>query len=148
MTSIPRSHGRQSNSGFTLLELIIVIALIGLLATIAMPAFKQVPRKSKEAVLKTNLRTIRDALDQHYADKGHYPPSLEALEDEGYLRKIPKDPFTHSAETWVVEYEELDAEFEPAETDLPEGGEPGVFDVHSGYEGAPPEDEGPPYSEW
>lgn len=139
---------RRPETGFTLLELIIVLAIIGLLASIAMPAFKEVPRKSKEAVLKTNLHTIRDALDQHYADKGHYPPSLEALVDEGYLRQVPEDPFTDSRETWVIEYEELDPELEPAETDLPESGEPGVFDVHSGYEGAPPEGEGPPYSEW
>jgi general secretion pathway protein G len=145
--SAPRSRGER---GFTLLELIIVIAIIGILATIAMPAMKDVPRRASESVLKQNLRTLRDVIDQHYGDKGFYPPSLEALVETGYLRKVPVDPITKSSETWVVVYED-DAE----ETDIgrsvdvevlgPEG-EPGVVDIHSGSDRLSLD--GQPYSEW
>lgn len=140
-------HARTSReAGFTLLEMIVVVALIGILAAIAMPSLKPVPQKTKESVLKTNLRTIRDALDQHYADKGHYPATLEALEEEGYVREVPRDPFTKSSDTWVLEYEERSFDDFPAETDLPEDGEPGIFDVHSGFEGESLD--GTPYGEW
>ena len=124
--------GRQS--GFTLLELIIVIAIIGILATIAMPALKNVPIRAKESVLKTNLRTLRDMIDQYYGDKGKYPTSLEALVDEGYLRKLPIDPMTKSTETWVPVYEESDPDHPPAETDS-DPASPGIVDVHSGAPG-------------
>ena len=92
-------HNRNREHGFTLLELIVVVAIIGILATIAMPALKNVPPRTREAVLKTNLRTLRDVIDQHYGDKGKYPTSLEALVEEGYIRKIPQDPITKSSET-------------------------------------------------
>ena len=148
LRSGPRSRGER---GFTLLELIIVIAIIGILATIAMPAMKDVPRRASESVLKQNLRTLRDVIDQHYGDKGVYPPSLEALVETGYLRKVPVDPITKSSETWVVVYED-----ELEETDIgrsvdvevlgPEGGEPGVVDVHSGSDRLSLD--GQPYSEW
>lgn len=132
--------------GFTLLELIVVVAIIGILATIAMPALKDVPRRAAEAVLKSDLRTFRDVIDQYKADKGTYPPSLQALVDEGYLRAIPMDPITKSTETWVVVFEEVDPELEFAETDLPEGGQPGIIDVRSGSEATSLS--GEPYSEW
>ena len=89
-------------SGFTLFELMIVIAVIGILATIALPNLRNVPRRANEAALATNLRTMRDVIDQHLGDKGHYPPSLEALVSEGYLRAIPIDPLTDSDSTWVL----------------------------------------------
>lgn len=149
-TAVARAPGpvtrARREAGFTLLEMIVVIALIGILATIAMPALRPVPTKAKEAVLKTNLLTIRDVLDQYHADKGHYPSTLDALVEDGYLRKIPIDPFTKSSESWVLEYEEVDPELEPAETDLPDDGAPGIFDVHSGAEGESLD--GTPYSEW
>jgi general secretion pathway protein G len=141
-----RRAARAAQSGFTLLELIIVVAVIGILATIALPRLLHTPERAKEAVLKTNLRAMRDVLDQFYADKGHYPPSLETLVEEGYLRTVPVDPITRSKETWVPVFEEVDLDAAPAETDLPEGGGPGVMDVRSGAPGAGPD--GTPYSEW
>lgn len=124
--------GSGASAGFTLLELIIVIAIIGILATIAMPALKDVPRRAAESILKNNLRTLRDVIDQHYGDKGKYPKSLEALVEAGYLRKIPIDPITKSSSTWELVYEEADPDRPKAETETDEEGGPGVVDVHSG----------------
>ena len=132
--------------GFTLLELIIVVAIIGILATIAMPALKDVPRRANEAVLKTNLHTIRDLIDQYYGDKGRHPTSLQQLVEEGYLRKIPIDPITKSNDTWIFDYEEVDPDNPPPETELNPEGEPGIIDVHSGAPGNSLD--GTPYSEW
>jgi general secretion pathway protein G len=129
---VTRRPTSSASAGFTLLELIIVIAVIGILATIALPNLRQIPRRAQEAVLKTNLRTIRDSIDQYFADKGVYPPSLEALVEEEYLRALPLDPMTKSHDTWVEVRAELDEE--AAETDYGEEGEPGVEDVHSGAE--------------
>jgi general secretion pathway protein G len=133
--------------GFTLLELIVVIAIIGILATIAMPALKNVPLKARESVLKTNLRTLRDVIDQHYGDKGRYPTSLEALVEQGYLRKLPIDPITKSSETWVPVFEELDPENPPPESEGGETAGPGIIDVHSGSPLISPFD-GTPYKDW
>ena len=121
------------------------MAIIGILATIAMPAMISAPQKAKEAALKTDLRVFRDVIDQHYGDKGFYPPSLETLVEEGYLRRVPDDPLTRSNETWVLILEEVDFEDTPAETDLPEDGQPGIMDVRCGAEGTTLD--GTPYSE-
>lgn len=136
---------RQREHGFTLLELIVVIAIVGILATIAMPAMKDVPRRANEAVLKTNLHTFRDVIDQHYGDKGKYPTSLQSLVDTGYLRKIPMDPITKSRDTWIPIYEEINPDSPPAETES-EDGQPGIVDVRSGS--AAISLDGTPYSEW
>jgi general secretion pathway protein G len=137
---------RRPDAGFTIIELIVVIAIIGILATIALPRLKDAPRRAEEAVLKTNLRAMRDAINQFHADKGHYPPSLDTLVEEDYLRTVPMDPITNSTDTWQVEYEGFDSDDEPAETDRPESGEPGIMDVWSGAEGVSVS--GEPYSEW
>jgi general secretion pathway protein G len=136
---------RQRQRGFTLLELIIVIAIIGILAAIAMPKMKDIPRHANEAVLRTDLRTMRDVIDQHYGDKGRYPESLQALVDAGYLRAIPIDPITKKSDTWVVVYEDVDPDH-PPEGDEGVGAKPGVIDVHSG---SPLKAlDGTPYGEW
>ncbi len=123
--------------GMSLLELIIVMAIIGILAAVAVPLLKNAPRRAQEATMKQNLRVMRDAIDQHYADKGHYPPSLQALVEEEYLRAIPLDPITRSNDTWVevfAEFPGLSDEDPWAETDLSPFGDPGIDDVHSGSE--------------
>jgi general secretion pathway protein G len=136
---------RRPPTGFTLIELIIVIALIGILATIVMPSLTNQPTRAKEAVLKTNLRTMRDVIDQYKGDTGHFPTSLDDLVAERYLRSIPRDPIAKTTE-WDVEYESIDSENLPAETELPGEGQPGIIDVHSTSDGLSLD--GEPYSSW
>ena len=123
--------------GMSLLELIVVMAIIGILAAVAVPLLKNAPRRAQEAALKQNLRVMRDAIQQHQADKGHYPPSLQALVEAEYLRTVPLDPITRSTDTWVevfAEFPGLSDEDPWAETDLSPFGDPGIEDVHSGSE--------------
>ena len=93
-------HG--GSAGFTLLELITVMALMGILAAIALPNYRVAIVQSKEAVLRENLFRFRDLIDQYYVDKGQYPATLEALVEDGYLRKLPEDPMTQGADWTAV----------------------------------------------
>ena len=123
--------------GYTLLELMIVVAIVGILVTLAIPMFQQSAMKAKEAALKQNLFTMRAVIDQFYADRGDYPESLESLVEEKYLRALPVDPFTKSATTWNEIYEEQEeGDDSPA----------GVYDVKSGSDGLALN--GTPYKEW
>jgi general secretion pathway protein G len=110
-------------TGFTLIELLVVLAIVALLLTIAVPRYFGSLDRSKEAVLKEDLFQMRDAIGKYYGDKGKYPETLDALASEKYLRKIPVDPITDSATTWVP--------VAPAD----DRGTTGVFDVKSGAEG-------------
>ena len=111
-------------AGFTLIELMIVMAIITTLAGIGTALYTNSLTRSKEAVLREDLFRMRDAIDQYYADKNKYPPSLEALVSEKYLRAVPVDPITNSADTWQTT---------TAEPDLGNpAGDVGIFDVKSG----------------
>jgi general secretion pathway protein G len=124
MTTILR---RRRQAGFTLIELLVVISLISILAAMAVVQYRNSINRTKEATLKTNLFRMRDAIDQYYADKGRYPASLDALVSEQYLRRIPEDPFTQSADTWQTV---------PAETDPGNpSADPGIYDIKSGAQG-------------
>lgn len=119
---------RGSSLGFTLVELLVVMAILGILVAIAVPQLKNAPIKAKEATLREDLFTFRSCLDQYYADKGHYPDSLQTLVTDKYIRKIPIDPFTKSADTWKVTMEEPDSSDTASQSQDP----PGVIDVKSG----------------
>ena len=134
-STTPGEARRQA--GFTLIELVTVISIVAILAAIALPNYKMAIIQSREAVLKENLYRLRDAIDQYYVDKGQYPSSLEVLVDEGYLRKLPKDPITQDSD-WTPVYSEPDPD-NPTET-------PGVYDVKSTSEA--PSLAGTPYNEW
>src|SRR5215813_7962492 len=120
---------RSQMSGFTLLELLVVMTIIGILAAIAVPALRDSPQRARESALREDLFTMRSVIDQYHGDKGAYPADLQTLVAAGYLRKIPVDPMTKSAETWVTALEEVSTDA-ASSTDTP--ATPGIIDVHSG----------------
>ncbi len=125
MVGLFRSSYRR-HSGFTLIELMVVMALIVILASVALTMYGNSITRSKEAVLKEDLFRMRDAIDQYYADKNQYPNDLQALVSERYLRAVPQDPFTQSADTWQTVMSETDLSNPQAQS--------GVSDVKSGSE--------------
>ena len=132
---------RTGEHGFTLIELIIVLSIIGLLVGLGLPTYKSATVKARETVLKENLFILRKLIDQYAQDKGKYPASLQTLVQDSYIRAIPVDPVTHLATTWV-EVRELPSPEEPMLTEMP-----GVIDVKSGSEAKSPID-GSPYNTW
>ncbi|MFG6464468.1 type II secretion system protein [Roseateles sp. DXS20W] len=121
--------------GFTLIELIVVMAIVALLASIAAPRYFNSLQKSKETALLQSLTVMRDAVDQFAADKGRYPESLQELAEARYLREVPEDPLTGSRDSWV----EL-----PPPTDMQASGR--VWDVRSGAAGRSAD--GRLYADW
>jgi general secretion pathway protein G len=132
--SAHRSPLTGHQQGFTLLELLVVMTIIGILAAVAIPALRDSPQRAREAALKEDLFTMRSTIDQFHGDKGYYPPDLATLVSDGYLRQIPIDPMTKSRDTWVVAYEELEPTAEDA-APPEESPTPGIVDVHSGATG-------------
>ena len=130
--------GREASAGFTLIELIVVATLIAVLAGMGVVQYRHAVVRTKEAVLKEDLFRMRDAIDQYYADKAKYPDSLETLVTEGYLRQVPVDPTTNSADTWQTVLADPDVEDPTAEV--------GIFDVKSGSEGTSVD--GSAYADW
>ena len=120
-----RSDSR-STPGFTLIEIIIVFALIGILVGLALPRYQHSRRKAQEAVLKEDLFQMRKLIDQYYSDKGKYPAALRTLVEENYLRSLPIDPLTGSADTWQ------EIKDQPSYEEMVPGVEYGIVDVHSG----------------
>ena len=132
-----RNRGKQE-AGFTLMELMIVMMIIGVLTTLAIPSFVSVVRSAREAVLKEDLRVMRSAIDSYTMDKQKAPQSLDDLVQDGYLKAIPEDPMTKSKDTWVTDVS--DSLHTLDQTD------PGIDEVHSGSQDTGPD--GQAYSTW
>ncbi len=124
--------------GFTMIELLVVMTLIVILATMGMTQYKTSQIYAREAVLKEDLFRMRDAIDQYYADKGQYPSTIDALVSDGYLRKVPEDPFTKNSTSWQT----VPAEPNPTNPTA----EPGVYDIKSGSDQTALD--GTKYSDW
>ena len=134
----PRGLRRSANpiaAGFTLIELVVVLAIIALLVSIAVPRYFAHLERAKEATLRQDLSVMRDAIDKFYGDKGRYPEALDELVTARYLRSVPVDPITESATTWEVVGVPLDSEATGS-----------VYDVRSGAQGDGAD--GKPYTEW
>jgi general secretion pathway protein G len=119
--------------GFTLIELLVVLAIVSTLLLLVAPRYFHMIDASKEAVLRDNLRTVRDVIDKFYGDQGQYPDSLEELVEKKYLRTLPLDPMTESATTWRL-------------VPVPEGYKGKVYDIHSGSTNAT--QDGRKYADW
>ncbi len=128
----------RSTAGFTLIEMLVVVSLISILAGLAIAQYKHGTRLAQEAVLNEDLFRMREAIDQYYADKTQYPPDLNALVSEGYLRQVPRDPFTKSSDTWQT----VPSDADPTNPTV----QPGLYDVKSGSDQTG--EDGRKYSEW
>jgi general secretion pathway protein G len=132
------SRASRTEAGFTLIELIIVMAIIAILASLAVPKFASMIQNAKEAVLKEDLHVMRNAIDSYTMDKNKAPQSLDDLVEAGYLKSIPTDPMTHANDTWVTSTDET--------LDSVDQTEPGISDVHSGSQEVG--SDGQMYSTW
>ena len=128
----------RRQNGFTLIELMIVMVIITILAGIGLAVYGNSVKSAKEATLREDLFQMRDAIDKYYADKNHYPASLDALVEEKYIRAVPVDPMTKSRDTWQT----ILADPEPGNPSA----EPGIYNVKSGAEDTGLD--GTPYTEW
>jgi len=128
-----KSSLNRSAFGFTLVELLVVLAILALLISIATPRYFNGIDRAKESALKQDLATLRESIDQYYADKGKYPTALEELVTQEYIRNLPVDPITESAETWQVV-----PPVPPLEGD--------IYDIHSGATATAKD--GSKYSDW
>jgi general secretion pathway protein G len=129
---------RKRERGFTLVELMIVMLIIGVLAAVAIPSFISSIRNAREAALKEDLHVMRDAIDSYTMDKNAAPQSLDDLVQSGYLKKIPIDPMTHTADTWQTSSDDTYSDLDQTQT--------GINDVHSGSDEQG--SDGQPYSSW
>ena len=120
-----------SSRGFTIIELMIVVTIVGILATLAVPSYHAAIIKAKEGALRQDLFSLRDVIDQHRADKGKYPETIQSLISAGYLRRVPTDPITGATSTWQ---------------EMVDQGEGGMVDVFSGSELVGTN--GVPYNQW
>ena len=130
--------GKTPRAGFTMVELMIVMAIITIIISVAVPLYQKAIVRTRESVLKNNLFTMRVVIDEYTYDKQKAPQTLQDLVTEGYLRQVPADPMTGSNTTWRVIMEEAMASVSQ--------NEPGIFDVRSGSDHVSLE--GTPYSEW
>ena len=129
---------RKQDAGFTLIELMIVMLIIGILATLAIPRYATAVKSAREAVLKEDLHIMRAAIDSYTMDKQKAPQALTDLVTDGYLKFIPEDPITHSKDSWVTDTSDAMYSLDQSE--------PGIDDVHSGSEEI--SSDGQPYSSW
>lgn len=127
--------GSKRLAGFTLMELLVVLTLIAVLASLVAPVVSGSIVRAKESTLKENLLILRKAIDDYYADNARYPESLDVLVDKRYIRKIPVDPFTERSDTW-----------DAVRDDNAEAEQAGIIDIHSGADGQ--SEEGGAYREW
>ena len=132
----PRSAARRR--GFTLIELMVVISIILILISVAVPMYQAAITRARESVLRQNLFTMRQAIDQYTLDKQKAPQSLDDLVQSGYMKLIPLDPFTNSRDTWQPVQEDVMLAVDQTQ--------PGITDVHSGSSGTGTD--GTPYSSW
>jgi general secretion pathway protein G len=129
---------RGADRGFTMIELTVVLAILVILAAMGMAQYRGSVIHAREAVLKEDLFGMRDAIDQYYADKGQYPSTLDALVSDGYMRRVPEDPFTKSNSTWQTIPAEPDPNNPTAEA--------GIYDVKSGSDATAMN--GEKYADW
>jgi general secretion pathway protein G len=132
------SFRKKQNRGFTLIELMIVISLILILVSVALPAYNQSILRARESVLKQNLFSLRSVISQYTLDKQKAPQSREDLVSAGYFKQLPTDPMTGRNDSWVVDEEEALMSVDQQET--------GIYDVHSGASGVG--SDGTAYSSW